>query len=41
MTQTLYIRVGQMATYTIPDVASGVSTLTANQDNHYHRSYFY
>jgi len=40
-TNSLYSSWTDVVTYTIPDVASGVSTLTANQDNQYTGVTFY
>ena len=40
-TNSLYSSWTDVVTYTIPDVASGVSTLTANQDNQYVGVIFY
>ena len=40
-TNSLYSSWTDVVTYTIPDVASGVSTLTANQDNQYQGVIFY
>ena len=40
-TNSLYSSWTDVITYTIPDVASGVSTLTANQDNQYVGVIFY
>jgi hypothetical protein len=40
-TNSLYSSWTDVVTYTIPDVASGVSTLTANQDNQYQGVTFY
>ena len=40
-TNSLYSSWTDVISYTIPDVASGVSTLTANQDNHYTGITFY